>query len=307
LVYNCALITLFLLMMKNKKETILLTLTAVLAGVLLYTQAFDISKQLLGVAYSADFVPMNITFPADVLHQKQLYHFSAPYLRPQPTQTSALLLDENIPPPVENFTAENTHIGQEVALFWQKPEGALAVNIYRQHLESADNFSAPELIAQKITDNYFLDTTVKDGETYRYQATAINELTINSETKTVSAKTVPTAEVIPIDDVPPLPPANVIVSTVDDPAGKQIQISWEMPTDQDLDFVIIYRSEKFGQQGETLTKISAKAEAKYLDKTALPNVTYYYTVVSYDQAGNASTLDMSLPTPGNPEPFLPQD
>lgn len=293
-------------MKNNKRETLLVVLVGMLAGVILYTKGFDVSHQLVPAVYSSSFVPADINFRSDVLVSEQQFDFASFSAVPTQPQVEAKFLDETHPAPVEEFTALNTHVGKEVALFWKKPEGVQAVNIYRQQKNSDGTYSKEELIAEAVQEDTAMDTTVEDRVEYRYSARSVNIVGKDDAAKTYLAATAPVSTVISVDDIPPRAPSNVQVETIDVANAKQLHITWEKPADDDFSSVIIYRSEQIATRGEKIAEVEKNAVPEYTDSDAQPNVTYYYTVVAYDDSGNGSSADFSIPNPGNTNPFSPE-
>ena len=86
-------------------------------------------------------------------------------------------------------------------------------------------------------------------------------------------------------------PANVSDLTATSDA-KQIELKWQNPPDEDLKSVRILRSEKFfpinSESKADEIVFDQKAES-FLDANIEAGKTYYYTVFSYDHAGNFSS------------------
>ncbi len=86
------------------------------------------------------------------------------------------------------------------------------------------------------------------------------------------------------DTTAPAAPTSIAASAGDQKAT----LTWVNPTDSDLVGIKVYRSTTSGTVGDLITTIDNKTTLSY-ENTGLTNgITYYYTVRSYDTAGNIS-------------------
>jgi hypothetical protein len=288
------------------KDLCVVTLAGVLAAVVLYTARDDHrALGLLPTAYSAEPIPQ-VLFHSTVLTDERFIELDrtttpVPLYTPS-AQVSAAFIDPVHPPAPEELTAYNTGVGGEVAIYWERSEFVEAVNILRRSVNEKGE-TVDEVVVENSTANSVIDQGVKNGVEYFYRAISLNTITENGEKQQVES--VPTLEVsvIPADTIPPQPAQNVVVTSVTDGDKKGLHITWKNPLDGDIDHTEVYRSTELYVQGEQVATTDAKAPAEYLDETVIPNLTYYYTVVVYDTAGNASIDDLSVPTPGTQNPF----
>jgi len=94
------------------------------------------------------------------------------------------------------------------------------------------------------------------------------------------------------DTVPPAAPSNIKVeSTGSSPA---LKISWDDPTDTDLDKIRIYRSTVQGQVGVVISNsnrgVGIIPVKTYNDTNIIAGSTYYYTVKAVDFVSNESVI-----------------
>jgi fibronectin type 3 domain-containing protein len=120
----------------------------------------------------------------------------------------------------------------------------------------------------------FSNTSLQSAYTYCYYVAAQDAaMNTSPPTPTLCASTP--------DTIPPSPPTNVTAVAV---SGTQVRLSWTASTDNVG--VTGYQVQRI--QGATTKTIGTSASTSYLDSTASPNTTYYYTISAYDAAGNHS-------------------
>jgi fibronectin type 3 domain-containing protein len=100
-------------------------------------------------------------------------------------------------------------------------------------------------------------------------------LNISPPTPTVCATTA--------DTIPPSTPNGVTASAT---SSTQVKVSWNPSTDDGT--VTGYKIERI--QGTQTLIVGSSPTPGYLDKTVVPNTTYYYGVMAYDAAGNQSYI-----------------
>lgn len=275
------------------KEVLLVSLVIVLAAVVGYTsQETHTAFGILDQPVYAHGVPVVTSFADGSLSGAQVLQLDVPSTGSGAVQAPATLIVPTHPEPVRNVQAINTRVGKEVALFFDRPATVAAVNIYRNE----------ELLVEHWTEEQYIDTELENGVSVVYRVTSVATV----DGVDYLADSSGTATAVPSDQIPPFQPTTIMVTSVNDPVeGEGLQITWTMPADDDLDHITLYRSEVYGNRGDAVTTLPADGDSSYRDTSVQPNVTYYYTVVAVDAAGNASSGDFSIPTPGNPSPFTP--
>jgi hypothetical protein len=196
------------------------------------------------------------------------------------------------------LAALNTRVGGEVMVYWIFPDGVSTANVYRKEVATGTETQ----VATNVSTNYYQDENLENGTAYSYRVVST---VVNGTDTAESTATALTATVTPNDSIAPQPPSNITVSQIDENGGKGLRVEWTNPTEQDVDQVIVYRSEQFGTRGTQVATVPVTEPATIDDTEAPANTVVYYTVVAYDTAGNASSDDFQTPLPGNPSPFTP--
>jgi len=224
-------------------------------------------------------------------------------------QYKGMVLDENVPLAPINVDVMNPRTGGVLVIQWQMPE---VVNyngtiIYRSEVSGYSG----ELIAQ-ITGNKtsYQDSELDNGKTYYYLIKTykiIDDIVVESENvNQITGR--------PTDMFPPESPTKIKVEESED--GNALMISWINPTDEDFDYIRIYRSTQKGVVGEVPLYDEVEEKTKIADNGTVKsylvdnyrvqtNVNYYYTLTSVDTSGNESGKDiLTIPLKLNPfEPF----
>ncbi len=284
------------------KEIVLLALVTVIGALAVYTSQDRHTAFGLMAEYAyADEIPIMTSFRVEPLISEAVLELDFTVGEDDVVQTQGILVDATNPPPVEEVQALNTRVGGEVALFWIRPEIVSSVNIYRRelHAEEEEEF---ELIQENNTELSYIDEEVKNTVMYEYQLYS----TMKYEGEWHESKKSLSIVVQPADEIPPFSPTDITVTTITTKKGAAgLQISWANPTDEDFDHVKIYRSSDYGTRGEEIVTVKKGKDTTYVDTEADTNVIQYYTVVSYDVAGNGSSEDFQIPLAGNQNPFAP--
>jgi hypothetical protein len=133
-----------------------------------------------------------------------------------------------------------------------------------------------------------IDPIAKRGETYRYTAQRVREITLGGHALEIRSTASPTVTTVMRDTFPPAAPAGLAAV----PGNGAIDLSWEPNTEPDLAGYIVYR-QPVAADG-TLTEVPMRltpsliAAPAYSDITAQPGQAYSYRVVAVDSAGNQS-------------------
>ncbi len=291
------------------KEVLLLTLVGIVAGLAIYTT--NDARAAFGLTSTPVFanqLPVIKQFRISSLTSEPFLEFDIrPTVYPE-VQVEARLFDPTDPPPVENFNVLNTRVGGEVALFWTYPENIEKVNIYRTFIKDVDDVDVEKLdrrkeklIVEKLNGTNYIDTDIQDNEAYQYRIVSL--YTEGDKEYESSVGRIET--IIPTDEIPPLPPTNISIRSVDQEGKTGLEILWLNPEDNDFDHIRVFRSLSYGTRGEEIAFVRANQTAAYVDFDIAPNEKVFYTVVAYDESENASTDDFQIAAPGNENPFTP--
>ena len=170
----------------------------------------------------------------------------------------------------------------EVTLSWTKVSGAAAYNIYWSTTSGVTPANGTKI--PNVTTPY-TQTGLKDGNTYYYVVTAINNSGESAPSSQVSAT--PSA---PSSSAPPTAPTGVVAS----PGNAQLVINWNTVTGATS--YNIYWSTTSGVTTVNGTKI-ANVTSPYT-QTGLTNGTvYYYIVTAVNSYGESSASTQVSATP----------
>lgn len=182
--------------------------------------------------------------------------------------------------------------GEKLIVAWQNPKTEFqSIRIYRSEKEG----KIGEVIAENITHvESWENFQVERDKDYYYLVRTLgtNGLESKNDQQVKGRAT---------DLLAPLPPSKVELKNGSDQLA--VEITWQNPTDDDFDYVKIYRSQQKGVIGSVLVN-QALAENKYLDQQVKEGETYYYTISSVDTSGNESLFNM-VPEGGNTYIFQP--
>ncbi|MEO6816809.1 MAG: hypothetical protein ABI177_08900 [Edaphobacter sp.] len=133
-----------------------------------------------------------------------------------------------------------------------------------------------------------IDPIAKRGETYRYTAQRVREITLGGHDLEIRSTSSPTITAVMRDTFPPAAPAGLAAV----PGNGAIDLSWEPNTEPDLAGYIVHRQTVTADG--TLTGAPTRLNPSlipapaYSDLTAQPGQAYSYSVVAVDSAGNQS-------------------
>jgi fibronectin type 3 domain-containing protein len=282
------------------RESVLIFCVAILAGVAIYTSRSDNTAfGLLSQPVYADFIPVDIAFRDEVLLSQPFLELDVVDRDTSATQVEAQLFDSTNSPAVTDLTALNTRVGGEVMVYWAFPEGVAMANVYRSSVGSEET-----LLGARVAEPLFFDDQVENGEAYTYRVVSV-VVDDTDTTKEFESSTSLEVVVTPVDLIAPHAPTDVRVATVDTDDGPALRIAWTNPPEKDTASLSIFRSTQFGTRGVFVGSVNVADDPVYTDATAPKNTDVYYTVVSYDEAGNSSSGDFQSPLPGNAFPFTP--
>jgi hypothetical protein len=93
-----------------------------------------------------------------------------------------------------------------------------------------------------------------------------------------------------IDNLRPVPPAGLMASL--EPTG--VKLTWNSPTDPDVDVYNIFRSTTGGFDPTGMTPIASVKGTEYVDASVTAGTVYYYRIGAQDFAGNKSDFSSEV-------------
>jgi hypothetical protein len=151
-------------------------------------------------------------------------------------------------------------------------------------LTQAKWISLLTLLAPSPTTSY-RDTFFDFGKTYLYVIRSVVLAGGNALESSDSASVI----VTPRDIFPPAAPQGLVAAVLPGaaPGSLEIDISWSINLETDLEGYRVYRSEQQGTRGQLLTQ-DLLPTPSYRDTSVLPGHRYWYSVTAVDRAGNES-------------------
>jgi hypothetical protein len=138
-----------------------------------------------------------------------------------------------------------------------------------------------------------IDQTTQKGESYRYTARRVREISLAGHALEVRSELSAPVAVAMFDTFPPAIPTGLeAVPGGATPSDRSIDLSWTPNTDADLAGYSVYRQEvtSAGQVAGPTTRLNPSpiAGPAYRDQTAIPGHRYAYRVTAVDATGNES-------------------
>ncbi|HEY3991043.1 MAG TPA: fibronectin type III domain-containing protein [Acidobacteriaceae bacterium] len=140
--------------------------------------------------------------------------------------------------------------------------------------------------------SFAIDTTAHTGNSYRYIAQRIQQVTLGGHTLEIASQPSAPAETAYRDVFPPPMPTGLVSAA--DTSAKAIDLDWTPDVDPGLAGYIVYRRavSSPGGSSETPQRISPAGKpvttSAWSDTTALPGRRYAYSVSAIDVSGNES-------------------
>jgi hypothetical protein len=255
-----------------------------------------------------------------------LNHAAKSFAESAPAWTAA----GSAPPPVTGLTATPRRNG--IVLSWQGTAAPADV-IHFDRTRTSAAPSQPEskennaFIGRKATPeepaeqvlrvpetasghlSFAVDTTAHTGNSYRYVAQRIQQVTLGNRTLEVASSASAAADTAYRDVFPPPVPTGLVSAA--DTAAKAIDLDWTPDVDPGLAGYIIYR--RAAGSNQTPQRISPAGKpvttSSWSDTSAIPGQRYAYSVSAIDISGNESRRsaeiedqwDAPVPSP-NPQP-----
>ena len=193
--------------------------------------------------------------------------------------------------PATRVEALNVGTGTDIVIRWNDPQDTRAEQIAIYRSETPEEVGA-RLALLSLGTQVYRDSTAILGVTYYYFVLPISG--------TISSPSVFPTEVTTTDTVAPPPPLDVQVFVTD---SGYVQVTWRPSLMEKPSHYEIYRSQEQGVIGNPIVIGYESDKTSYEDRSVTPGLSFYYTVVAVDAAGNKSTPLTADPTVGNQFPF----
>ncbi|MCH7492851.1 fibronectin type III domain-containing protein [Patescibacteria group bacterium] len=292
---------------KIKILLILLVFVVVVGGSVVYLQFYKTpaeSNNLVDSAAIDSPKPLSISsFDETIFQDAQLFGLAKDQYEGFTEQYEAIILDPQIPLSPDNISVNNPAVGQKLIISWQTPD---FVNYTKTVIYRSESLNALGKVVATIENSgdqkllSYQDDGLENKQPYYYLVRNVNA-NGDESTNILQSSGVPT------DNLPPDPPAEVKVTSLDD---KTIEVSWKNPSRSDQVSVRIYRSSVKGILGSLIAEGSELGGSNssdtyfFIDRDVNTNSEYYYTVTSVDSSDNESSSNI-LSVPYNSNPFEP--
>jgi predicted phage tail protein len=154
-----------------------------------------------------------------------------------------------------------------------------------------------------INQEQAIDETAQFGQSYEYQARAIDTVSLDGHCVTVLGQQSPPVTIQTRDIFPPAVPKGLVA--VADEQTRAIDLSWSADTEPDLAGYFVYRQTPVGQGREAAIRISGPTPLPtptFHDTEVKPGLVYAYTVSAVDQSGNESAVSGEADESLSPSP-----
>lgn len=161
---------------------------------------------------------------------------------------------------------------------------------FMPHKASEESVEQVLSVQETATSGRFsvLDTTAHTGNTYRYIAQRIEQVTLENHALEIASAPSPSAQTDYRDVFSP--PAPIGLVSASDSTAKAIDLNWTPDVDSALAGYIVYRRPAGSAQPPQRISPADKpvASSSWSDTTALPGERYAYSVSAIDNSGNES-------------------
>ena len=156
----------------------------------------------------------------------------------------------------------------------------------------------PETASERRS--FAMDTTAHTGNSYRYIAQRIQQVTLGNRTLEIASAPSAPAETAYRDVFPPPVPTGLVSAA--DTAAKAIDVEWTPDVDYGLAGYIVYRREVGSNESPQRITPAGKpvTTSSWTDTTANPGQRYAYSVSAVDTSGNESQRSSEVEDQWNP-------
>ena len=180
-----------------------------------------------------------------------------------------------------------------ITIRWQAPEAnvdntrpanLLGYNVYRSARSQNEPAQTP-LNSRPVNATSFADQTFTFGEEYVYVVRAVSLGTGGEPVESLNSNPV---SVAPLDKFPPAAPTGLTAAAA--PAPLRISVFFAANQERDIAGYDLYRSTDPSLPKEQWTKLNRNLleRTTYQDEAVRSGQRYYYYVIAFDKAGNAS-------------------
>lgn len=193
-------------------------------------------------------------------------------------QKEVIPVTDDFPPPPKDVVVYDPGAGRKLNIFWDKTDSDKVDKIRIYRFEELDGNGT--MIAElNKSENTFADKELSNGKRYYYLVKNVNK-------QGQMSKNIEKSGSVPENVVPPGMLTDISVAQ----AEEGVDFIWQNPSDEDLEYVDIYRSTSGFELGDLVAKLKAvpAQKQKWNDKDIIPYEEYYYTLLAMDTAGNNS-------------------
>ncbi|MEI6124045.1 MAG: hypothetical protein WCQ95_10515 [Bacteroidota bacterium] len=229
-------------------------------SVLIYYDTLPLTAQ--PNVYSYAVASVNSSYNVSPTTERLSVSYSGGML-PVPSKVNAMMFNHIVFLTWDNVAKQNAAIS--------------SYSVYRSEVDANDK----EIVSNKLiatipySENSYTDSTIAEGIHYVYRVQCVG-----TDASDVGSISMPTGVTIP--EQLPLQPGSVSAYA----AVNKIVISWDIPSDNTINKILIYRS-LAGSEAELLKEL-LPSTSQYEDVLATPGKTYYYYIVTVNKVGKQS-------------------
>lgn len=193
-------------------------------------------------------------------------------------QKEVVSTTDDFPPPPKWVVVDDPGAGKKLNIFWDKLESEKVEKIRIYRFEDLDGRGT--MIAEiDKTENTFTDSDLLNDKKYYYLVKTVNkqgQMSKNTEKYGGTPKNI-------------ILPGKLLQLSVNQ-TKEAVDFLWQNPSDKDLEYVNIYKSQAASELGALAAKLKAtpSQKQKWSDNDIVKYEEYYYTLLTVDTAGNIS-------------------